>query len=45
MAKTMCKTKDPEKRNKKAQDPNFKCKNCGREAHKKKHLCKPKKLA
>jgi len=44
MSKTMCRTKDPEKRAKKQADPKFVCAKCGKKVHKEKHVCKPEKL-
>ncbi|MDZ7740619.1 MAG: hypothetical protein U5Q03_02415 [Bacteroidota bacterium] len=44
MAKTICKTKDKTKLEKKSADPEFYCKKCKAEVKKEKHVCKPKKL-
>ena len=44
MSKTMCKTKDAEKRAKKQADPKFVCAKCGKKVNKEKYVCKPEKL-
>jgi len=44
MSKTICKTKDPEKRTKKQVDPLVECAKCGKKANKEKYVCKPEKL-
>jgi hypothetical protein len=44
MSKTMCKTKDAEKRAKKQDDPKFECSKCGKKVNKEKYVCKPEKL-
>ncbi len=45
MAKTGCEIKDNiEKTAKRAKNARFECEKCGRQAKKKKHLCKPVKL-
>jgi len=44
MSKTLCKTKDSEKRDKKQTDPRFECKKCGKKVNKEKYVCKPEKL-
>lgn len=44
MAKTLCETKDPEKRKEKQKDPQYECKRCGKQARKEKYVCKPKKM-
>ena len=41
MADTLCKEKDAKKLARRARDPQFVCKKCGRVAHKEKWLCKP----
>ncbi len=44
MSKTMCETKDSDKRAKKQSDPKFECKKCGKKVNAKKYVCKPEKL-
>jgi transposase-like protein len=44
MSKTMCKTKDAEKRAKKQADPRFECAKCGKKVNREKYVCKPEKL-
>lgn len=44
MSKTMCRTKDAEKRAKKQANPKFVCAKCGKKANKEKYLCRPEKL-
>lgn len=44
MSKTLCKTKDADKRAKKQSDPKFECAKCGKQSHKDKHVCKPEKI-
>ncbi len=44
MSKTMCKTKDVEKRAKKQANPKFVCAKCGKKVNKEKYVCKPEKL-
>jgi hypothetical protein len=44
MSKTLCKTSDPEKLQKKQEDPIYACGKCGKPARKEKHLCKPDKI-
>ena len=44
MSKTMCEMNDDKKAEKQEKGVRFRCKKCGNEAHKEKHLCKPKEL-
>jgi hypothetical protein len=44
MSKTICKEEDKKVIAKRSKDAEFKCKSCGAEAEKEKHLCKPKKI-
>jgi len=44
MSKTICKTKDAEKREKKQTDPKFERAKCGKQVNKEKYVCKPEKL-
>jgi hypothetical protein len=44
MSKTMCRTKDAEKRARNQADPKFVCAKCGKKANKEKYLCRPEKL-
>ncbi len=44
MTKTMCKKKQGGINKIKEKEAKFICKSCAQKAHKKKHLCKPKKL-
>ena len=44
MSKTMCKTKDAEKRAKKQADTKFECAKCGKKVNNEKYVCKPDKL-
>jgi len=44
MSKTLCKTSDKDKLQKKQQEPLYKCKKCERMANKEKYVCKPVKI-
>jgi hypothetical protein len=44
MSKTICKTKNEEKKARKQESPKFECTRCGNKANKEKYLCKPDKL-
>jgi tRNA(Ile2) C34 agmatinyltransferase TiaS len=44
MSKTICKTKDADKKAKKQADPKFECAKCGKKVNKDKYVCKPDKL-
>lgn len=44
MTKTMCKKSKDKKRKVGSFEKRYKCKSCSQTAHKKKHLCKPKKI-
>lgn len=44
MSKTLCKTRDEDKRANKQADPKFKCKKCGNKVGKEKYVCKPEKM-
>ncbi len=43
MSKTMCKTKDADKRARKQEQPKYKCSKCGEKVNKEKYVCKPEK--
>lgn len=43
MSKTMCKTKDADKRARKQENPKYECSKCGEKVNKEKYVCKPEK--
>lgn len=44
MSKTICKTKDADKKSEKQTNPKFKCARCGSKANKDKYVCNPNKI-
>lgn len=44
MSKTFCKIDDVKKAKKQEKGAVYRCSRCGNEAHKEKHLCKPKEI-
>lgn len=44
MSKTLCKTTDKDKLQKKQHNPQFVCKKCKNTASKEKYICKPEKI-